>query len=244
MGLSFGRRLPAMLALACWIVAATGHGAVAGYVNIAPPYVFTGPSVLSTPTIVSTSGPVDRNPFFVNGSPALTSTDMANGYSVTGSLDFAAGTATSVEITYTVTRPVTVDSPAVTISSYLNGEFKISAAELPSTPVLDLFSTRTALAGTSVTASASNLVIPNGGTTLTAENGPVASAVFPAAGAFELVQTVDIRISGLTGSEEIGIQLPTTSTISATAVPEPTGLMLFSVGGAAVAAAVLRRRRG
>jgi hypothetical protein len=237
------RRPLAVLAVSCVALASSAvePRSVAGYVPPPLAYQFTGPSALGTPTITQTGGSTEVPPSFANDSTPLTSTDTPDGFSVTGSLNFFNGTATSVEVQFTASRPVTLYGFPVTVSSYLNGDF----SAMPSDPTLDVFSARTSLATASATASVSNLAIPfvDQGT-LTAQDGPVFSAPFAPTGSFDLTQAVDIKISNLDPFEEVFITLPTTSAIQVAAVPEPAGVVLLGVGGLALGAAWLRRRGG
>ena len=231
------------------------------------PATFTSGPAVATTVESGTSPVVAPSLLFPELDPPAI-TNLSNGFDVHGRFDFLNGTGTSVELTYTVTRLFTLNGSAVTTSA-LDGNFGIESSDIPlpiggGSPAaahLDGFRVTTEVLppivpaivalppGTSF-ASDFNETIP-----LTLFNfptnsyhsgvGPVTSLTsFTDDGSTRrLIQTVDISISGLIPGEAVDIALPTTSTIGPAAVPEPAGLVLFGIGGLALGARIVLRRR-
>jgi hypothetical protein len=201
------------------------------------PILFTGTTTFNTPTVTTTTETPDVTivaPGFIfpEFTPA-TATDLSDGFNISGRLDFLNGSGTAAEVMFTASRPVNVFGPTFFTSSTADGDFGILSGDIGNggtsavSAHLDSFSETTILqtvAASSVTASDMNETIP---LTVGFPNDAyhsLSSAVavpFAASGNFVLLQTVDIRISGLLPGETVDIGLPTTSTIDLTPVPEP-----------------------
>jgi hypothetical protein len=231
------------------------------------PITFTGPSTLGpiqvTNTDTTVAGSLTAPALLFPEIDVPATNDQSDGFFITGRFDFLNGTGTSAELTFTAMRPVSVASGTLFTSSAIDGQFGIDSTDVgaisstdtdsAATANLDNFSETTFLQSTDVTPvtlAASSVTAADSGKTIPltlmsfptnsvdSVAGPNFAGPFSAINSYMLVQTVDIKISGLLPGETVDIDLPTTSTLDT--VPEPASAAV--VLGALTIAAAGRKR--